>query len=146
MSPAPAVASAGAVEGRSGGSAAPAPPAAPATPGADVRDRWPAGWDERDRRALLALVRAYPVGAAVRFEGHLPVLSSRWWRTLAATAPWGLRAGDALAVVGYGASQGVPEALLVRRVTDGQQALVFPPELAPPVGEGGRDEPPREAA
>ena len=35
-------------------------------------------------------------------------------------------------MVGYGAAQGVPEALLVRRSADGQGALVLPPELAPP--------------
>jgi hypothetical protein len=142
MSPAPAVASAGAVRERPGGSA---PPTVPAV---DERDRSHDRRDDQnelDRLALSALMRVYPVGAGVRFGGHLPVLSSRWWRKLAATAPWGLRAGDALAVVGYGATVGVPEALLVRRVTDGQQALVFPPELAPPVGEGGSDESLREA-
>ena len=128
----PAAASPGAVRARVGGGATPAAPAAPAADAPDERDRWRAGWAEQDRRALLALVRAYPVGAAVRFRAHLPVLSPRWWRQLAATSPWGLRAGDPLEVVGYGAAQGVPEALLVRRSADGQGALVFPPELAPP--------------
>jgi len=124
------------------------PAVAPAAPEIDEQARASDRRDDRnelDRLALSALMRAYPVGAGVRFEGHLPVLSPRWWRKLAATAPWGLRAGDALEVVGYGATVGVPEALLVRRVTDGQQALVFPPELAPPVGEGGSDESLREA-
>jgi hypothetical protein len=121
----PAVASTGAVRALVGDGAA---PVAPRAPGADARGRW----DEQDRRALLALVRAYPVGAAVRFRAHLPVLSSRWWRRQAAASRWGLRAGDPLEVVGYGATQGVPEALLVRRVADGRGALVFPPELAPP--------------
>jgi hypothetical protein len=124
----PAVASDGAVRALLGGGAAPV-----AAPGAGERDRWRAEWAERDRRALLALVRAYPVGAAVRFRAHLPVLTSRRWRQRAAASPWGLRAGDLLEVVGYGATQGVPEALLVRRVADGQGTLVFPPELAPPV-------------
>ena len=124
------------------------PVAAPAAPGVDEQTRSPDRRDDRnelDRLALSALMRAYPVGAGVRFEGHLPVISPRWWRKLAANAPWGLRAGDALEVVGYGATVGVPEALLVRRVTDGQQALVFPSELAPPDGEGGSGESLREA-
>jgi len=34
-------------------------------------------------------------------------------------------------VVGYGASRGLPEALIVRRLGDGSESLVFPPELAP---------------
>jgi hypothetical protein len=127
----PAVASDGAVRAPLGGGVAPG--VAPAVaPGAGERDRWRAEWAERDRCALLALVRAYPVGAAVRFGAHLPVLSPRRWRQRAAASPWGLRAGDPLEVVGYGATQGFPEALLVRRVADGQDALVFPPELAPP--------------
>ena len=127
----PAVASDGAVRAPRGGGVAPG--VAPAVaPGPGERDRWRAEWAERDRGALLALVRAYPVGAAVRFGAHLPVLSSRWWRRRAAASPGGLRAGDPLEVVGYGATQGFPEALLVRRVADGQGALVFPPELAPP--------------
>jgi hypothetical protein len=124
------------------------PAVAPAAPEIDEQARASDRRDDRnelDRLALSALMRAYPVGAGVRFEGHLPVLSPRWWRKLAATAPWGLRAGDALEVVGYGATVGVPEALLVRRVTDGQQTLVFPPELAPPGGGGGSDESLREA-
>jgi hypothetical protein len=125
------------------------PAAAPAAPAVDRPARSDDRRDdqnERDRLALSALMRAYPVGAGVCFEGHLPVISPGWWRKLAASAPWGLRAGDALEVVGYGATVGVPEALLVRRATDGQQTLVFPPELAPPVAEGGSNEPLREAA
>ena len=125
---------------------------APATPVADARARRRAEWAARDRRALLALERAYPVGAAVRFGAHLPVLTPRWWRQRAAAAPWGLRAGDPLEVVGHGAPLGVPEALLVRRVADGQDALVFPAELAPPpagrrvrVEEEARGEPVLEA-
>jgi hypothetical protein len=156
----PAVASDGAVRAPLGGGVAPgvAPAVAPAVaPGPGERDRWRAEWAERDRCALLALVRAYPVGAAVRFGAHLPVLSPRRWRQRAAASPWGLRAGDPLEVVGYGATQGFPEALLVRRVADGQGALVFPPELAPlaappaapPAGrrveEEVRDEPVLEA-
>jgi hypothetical protein len=68
------------------------PAAAPAAPAVDGRAR---SDDQRDdqnepvRLALSALMRAYPVGAGVRFEGHLPVLSPRWWRKLAATSPWG---------------------------------------------------------
>jgi hypothetical protein len=124
----PAGARDGAVWAQLGGGAAPA---------AGERDRRRAEWDERDRRALLALERAYPVGAAVRFGAHLPVLTPRWWRQLAAASPGALRAGDPLEVVGYGATQGVPEALLVRRVADGLGVLVFPAELLPaptPVG------------
>jgi hypothetical protein len=55
-------------------------------------------------------------------------------------------------VAGHGATQGFPEALLVRRVADGQDALVFPAELAPPpaagrrVAEEVRGEPVLEAA
>jgi hypothetical protein len=55
-------------------------------------------------------------------------------------------------VVGHGATLGAPEALRVRRVADGQDALVFPAELAPPpaasrrVAEEVRGEPVREAA
>ena len=92
------------------------------------------------------------MGAAVRFGAHLPVLTPRWWRQRAAAAPWGLRAGDPLEVVGHGAALGFPEALLVRRVADGQDALVFPAELAPPapagrrVAEEVRGEPVLEAA
>jgi hypothetical protein len=133
----PAVASDGAVWARPGGGAAPV-----VAPVAAARDRWRDEWDERDRRALLALVRAYPVGAAVRFRAHLPVLSSRWWRQRAAASPWGLHPGEVLEVVGYGATQGFPEALLVRRVADGQGALVFPPELAPPGARRGEEDVP----
>jgi hypothetical protein len=144
----PAVARAGAVWAQRGGGAAPGPDAASA---AGERARRRAEWAERDRRALRALVRAYPVGAAVRFGAHLPGLWPRWWRQQAAASPWGLRAGDALEVVGHGAPLGVPEALLVRRAADGQGPLVFPAELAPPPagrrGEGeGRGEPVLEAA
>src|SRR5919112_6816912 len=63
-------------------------------------------WDEQDRRALLALVRAYPVGADVHFRSFLPVLSSRWWRQRETSSAGGFHAGDALEVTGYGASQG----------------------------------------
>ena len=144
----PAVVSAGPGGARLGAGAAPV--GAPAPPGAGERDRRRAEWDERDRRALRALERAYPVGAAVRFGAHLPVLTPRWWRQRAAAAPWGLRAGDPLEVVGHGATLGFPEALLVRRVADGQDALVFPAELAPPpagrrVEEEVRGEPVLEA-
>ena len=126
----PMVVSAGPGWARLGGGAAPV--GAPATPVADARARRRAAWAERDRRALLALERAYPVGAAVRFGAHLPGLTPRWWRQRAAASPGGLRAGDPLEVVGHGAPLGVPEALLVRRVADGQGTLVFPAELAPP--------------
>ena len=65
-------------------------------------------------------MRAYPVGAAVRFGAHLPVLTPRWWRQLAAAAPWGLRAGDPLEVVGYAVTVGIPEALLIHQPGDGR--------------------------
>ena len=129
----PAVADATAVWARLGGGVAPV-----LVPAVDARGRRRAAWAERDRRALRALERAYPVGAAVRFGAHLPVLTPRWWRQRAPAAPWGLRAGDPLEVVGHGATLGFPEALLVRRGADGQDALVFPAELAPPPPAGRR--------
>jgi hypothetical protein len=146
----PAVARDGAVWAQRGGGATPGQPGACGLPGASEQDKRRAEWAARDRRALRALERAYPVGAAVRFGAHLPVLTPRWWRQRAAAAPWGLRAGDPLAVVGHGAALGFPEALLVRRVADGQDALVFPAELAPPpagrrVEEEARGEPVLEA-
>ena len=98
-------------------------------------------WDEQDRRALLALVRAYPVGADVHFRSFLPVLSSRWWRQRETSNPEGFHAGDALEVTGYGATQGVPDALLVRRGAATASVLVFPLELEPAAtgaaGDGG---------
>jgi hypothetical protein len=106
-------------------------PVAPAADAPETRTRWRAGRAEPDERALLALLRAYQ-----------PVLSSRWWRRWAAANAWGLRAGEPLAVVGCGAPRGIPEALLVRRVADGQGALVFPPELAPPAASPVEDEVP----
>ena len=114
----------------------------------------PAGRVGRAGPARAGGARAgLPRGAAVRSGAHLPVLTPRWWRQRAAAAPWGLRAGDPLEVVGHGAALGFPERLLVRRVADGQDALVFPAELAPPppaaagrrVAEEVRGEPVLEA-
>jgi hypothetical protein len=93
-------------------------------------------WDEQDERALLALVRAYPVGADVHFRSFLPVLSSRWWRQRETSSTGGFHAGDALEVTGYGATQGVPDALLVRRGAGTPSVLVFPLELEPAAAPG----------
>jgi hypothetical protein len=78
---------------------------------------------------LEALRRAFPVGQRVIFRTYHPAIWPRDWRRRAEREPWGLRRGDVLQVVGYGAARGFPEALIVRRPRDGAEALVFPPEL-----------------
>ena len=94
--------------------AAPGPPAElPADP--DVR----------------ALAREYPVGRRLRFRGYHPAIWPRDWRRAAEREPWGLRPGDLVEVTGYGVTRGFPEALLVRRLSDGVEAMIFPPEVVP---------------
>jgi hypothetical protein len=92
-----------------------------------------------DTQALLALVNAYPVGAAVHFRGYDPTIRPRDWRRLAEQAVWGLRREDALEVTGYGASRGFPDALLVTRASDGATVLVHPPELLHSGASGAAD-------
>jgi len=79
---------------------------------------------------LEALVRAFPIGRRASFRTYHPAIRPRDWRRRAEREPWGLRRGDTVEVIGYGASRGVPEALIVRRPSDGVEALVFPAELA----------------
>ncbi|MBI3970917.1 MAG: hypothetical protein HY332_06475 [Chloroflexi bacterium] len=88
--------------------------------------------DERHWRELVALVDTYPIGAVVQFRTYDPTIRPRDWRRVAERTTWGLRRGDRLDVVGYGATSGFPEALTVRRMTDGADGpaiLVFPDEL-----------------
>lgn len=86
--------------------------------------------DDFYERELLALVEAYPLGSVVTFHTYHAAIWPRGWREVAQSAPWGLRHGDQLEVVNYGATRGFPEALVVLRVGDGVSALVFPSELA----------------
>jgi hypothetical protein len=88
--------------------------------------------EEWSQRELLALVDAYPPGAALTFRTYHPSVRPREWRHEAEGAAWGLRRDDGLVVTGYGATTGFPEGLLVRRTADGPDSatlLVFPSEL-----------------
>jgi hypothetical protein len=100
--------------------AAPGPPATGALPAEVLADP--------DARAL---VREYPAGRRLRFRGYHPAIWPRDWRRAAEREPWGLRPGDLVEVTGYGVTRGFPEALLVRRLADGVEAMIFPPEVAP---------------
>lgn len=94
-------------------------------PNHDRRPRW----TEADLRALRDLVRAFPVATRVAFGSYGVVTWPRDWRAAMALVPEGLRAGDELKTVGYGAARGFPEMLLVRRVRDGVRHMVFPSDL-----------------
>ncbi|MBI3972134.1 MAG: hypothetical protein HY332_12655 [Chloroflexi bacterium] len=93
------------------------------------------------------LMQAYPLGSRQQFVSYHPAIWPSDWRRAAERAPWGLRRGDVVEVTGYGASRGFPEALLVRRVGDGTDAMIFPAELAPlPSGRTRPDAPEASAA
>ena len=78
---------------------------------------------------LDALMRRYPVGSQVRFHAYHPAIWPRDWRRVAERAAWGLRRDQLLQVTGYGAARNFPDAILTRRLDDGVEAMVFPPEV-----------------
>jgi len=107
--------------------AAPEPPAVVA---ASARTAPRAGGSAANRNPDLdALMRRYPVGSRVRFHAYHPAIWPRDWRRVAERAAWGLRRDQLLQVTGYGAARNFPDALLTRRLDDGVEAMVFPPEV-----------------
>jgi hypothetical protein len=88
-------------------------------------------WTTADLHALRTLVRDFPIGACVSFVSNGVGLWPGDWRRTAAQDPDGLRAGDELETVGYGATRGFPEMLLVRRVRDGagRTRMLFPTDI-----------------
>ena len=111
----------------------PGEPGIAATPGAGPPRA--GGGDQvaaRDQRDLDTLMLTYPLGSRLRFLTYQPVMAPRHWRRVAEQASWGFRPGDSLEVTGHGATCNFPEALLVRRLSDGVQAMIFPLEVEPP--------------